>query len=466
MRTSCFRLIFAISDIGFSCVSDVYKQTAKFEFKKKRDLIASLYRIIFAHLLWQTMENQFRILSLDGGGSWALIQVKCLQKLFGADVHGRQVLRHFDLAIGNSGGSLVLAALMADFTLAETLEMFTAKDKRDKMFARLDFRIATLIPYVNEVLPRYSTDGKRAGLQELLNAKDEHFSAKTLIALAKEIGDANGKTTDFVIIGYDYYKNRAAFFRSNPYSKADTCNLPNNAGAKFNNVTILDAIHASSNAPVIYFDKPAEVTYTDPHSSPLYFWDGGVTGNNNPVLTGVVEAIANGHQARNIRVLSIGTGNTYLPLRSATDDDQDDLTIEAQPPSITGDIKKMSKSITGDPPDSATYIAFVMLYGGVTETRNEFIRLNPMVSVISDGTDDDGRKRWRLPDPDLINDFACLKEMEMDATAQEDVNRILRFCDSWLNDKVRNQPVRMNANYGVCIGFDTFADAANAFRQW
>ena len=49
----------------------------------------------------------FRILSLDGGGVWAVIQVKALIKLYG-DVTGRTVLQDFDLVAGTSGGSIVL----------------------------------------------------------------------------------------------------------------------------------------------------------------------------------------------------------------------------------------------------------------------------------------------------------------------------------------------------------------------
>ncbi|HMN13979.1 MAG TPA: hypothetical protein PKD55_16815 [Bellilinea sp.] len=59
----------------------------------------------------------YRILSLDGGGTWALIQVKALMKLFGEDARGRDVLRKFDLAepatvlpsCGDSGSAVAVA---------------------------------------------------------------------------------------------------------------------------------------------------------------------------------------------------------------------------------------------------------------------------------------------------------------------------------------------------------------------
>ena len=60
--------------------------------------------------------DRYRILSLDGGGSWALIQVKALIELFGPDKPGREVLQDFDLVAANSGGSIVLGCLVEDLS--------------------------------------------------------------------------------------------------------------------------------------------------------------------------------------------------------------------------------------------------------------------------------------------------------------------------------------------------------------
>jgi hypothetical protein len=48
----------------------------------------------------------YKILSLDGGGSWALIQARVLGKLYGDNTSGLDILKDFDLVIGNSGGTL------------------------------------------------------------------------------------------------------------------------------------------------------------------------------------------------------------------------------------------------------------------------------------------------------------------------------------------------------------------------
>jgi patatin-like phospholipase/acyl hydrolase len=56
----------------------------------------------------------YRILSLDGGGTWALIQVKALIALYDNEpaTSGHDVLRDFDLVAANSGGSIFLGGLL------------------------------------------------------------------------------------------------------------------------------------------------------------------------------------------------------------------------------------------------------------------------------------------------------------------------------------------------------------------
>ena len=75
---------------------------------------------------------KFRILSLDGGGSWALIQVMALIDLYGDNATGHEVLREFDLAAANSGGSIVLGGLVEDMPLVTLLNFFLSEEKRKK----------------------------------------------------------------------------------------------------------------------------------------------------------------------------------------------------------------------------------------------------------------------------------------------------------------------------------------------
>ncbi|MEH6618228.1 hypothetical protein [Maribacter arcticus] len=52
----------------------------------------------------------YKILSPDGGGSWAIIQLLTLKDSYG-NLNGHEILEKFDLVIANSRGNIVLAAL-------------------------------------------------------------------------------------------------------------------------------------------------------------------------------------------------------------------------------------------------------------------------------------------------------------------------------------------------------------------
>jgi patatin-like phospholipase/acyl hydrolase len=66
----------------------------------------------------------YRILALDGGGAWALIQVEALIALYGEATRGHDVLSRFDMAAANSGGSLVLGGLVENLTLGDIRTLF------------------------------------------------------------------------------------------------------------------------------------------------------------------------------------------------------------------------------------------------------------------------------------------------------------------------------------------------------
>src|SRR5262249_45337613 len=70
----------------------------------------------------------YRILCLDGGGRWSLISVMALQRLFGENARGHEVLANFDLVAANSGGSIVLGALAENMPLDRLLDFFRTSD--------------------------------------------------------------------------------------------------------------------------------------------------------------------------------------------------------------------------------------------------------------------------------------------------------------------------------------------------
>jgi len=77
-----------------------------------------------------------KILSLDGGGSWALVQVRALQEIYGADATGYDVLRNFDLVVATSGGSIVAAALAAGWPLTQLVQFFLSKSSAKRSLSK------------------------------------------------------------------------------------------------------------------------------------------------------------------------------------------------------------------------------------------------------------------------------------------------------------------------------------------
>src|ERR1700685_1062174 len=109
--------------------------------------------------------SEYRILSLDGGGPWALLQVMALQDLYG-DVTGHDVLRKFDLIAANSGGSLTLGGLILNWKLSDLLNMFLDDSKRSQIFVPATF-LEDPIAHLTQIAdfgPKYHTLGKYTGL--------------------------------------------------------------------------------------------------------------------------------------------------------------------------------------------------------------------------------------------------------------------------------------------------------------
>ena len=104
----------------------------------------------------------YNILSLDGGGSWAIIEVMTLQKLYGRDAPGSRVLKNFDLVVANSGGSIVAAALFLNMSLDRIYNLFNSEGERAKIFVPLPIQPLTQFTGLG---PRYNASRKLQGLR-------------------------------------------------------------------------------------------------------------------------------------------------------------------------------------------------------------------------------------------------------------------------------------------------------------
>lgn len=398
------------------------------------------------------MTKSVKILSIDGGGSWALIPIRALQNIYGLDATGHNVLKNFDYVVANSGGSIVVAGLMANMKLSGILNFFMQQSWRDQLFQKLPWY--KRIPRLMDFGPKYKTSQKLIGLHAALG----DFGGTGL----NEIKIKNNKDTDirFAFMAYDYDRDRAKFLRTYD-SQTGSLNT------KASRLNLAEAVHASSNAPIDFFDEPAQV------SSNKRYWDGALTGNNNPVLAGVVEAIGNGAKPEQIGVLSIGTGSTYLPMEgdgSAAVPAHAFALFQAKAKScLKNDIEKAAKTVLNDPPDAASFIAHVMLGGAMPSdtcklVSSPIVRMNPLIQPVRDT-----QNNWIKPACLTIEDFKTLVDLKMDATAQTEVDLIQRFCNLWINDTatntgvIPNQPIRSNGDLSCEIGCESFT-AAKA--QW
>ncbi len=183
----------------------------------------------------------YKILSLDGGGSWAILQLLTLKAKYG-DLKGHEILREYDLIIANSGGSIVLAALAENYTLSEALALFDKQEKRELIFHRNSF-INRFFPvdYIrlfSNFGPKYSAPKKREAFRKLFPKVDGMQMDEVPAFIQKE-------SLKIIVCTYDAMNNRAKFFRS--YG----------TGPDYDSVTLTQAAHGSSNAPIQYFDFPA-----------------------------------------------------------------------------------------------------------------------------------------------------------------------------------------------------------------
>ena len=389
---------------------------------------------------------KFRILSLDGGGTWALIQARVLQDLYGANAAGHDVLGNFDLVVANSGGSIVAAGLAENLRLDVILDMFKSKAVRDRLFVPLPWYkklnpIGWFVPS-----PRFSAAAKLAGLKSLLP------TGSTLSMKDLHIPGYRGNDVQFAVTAYDYDRDRGKFFRSNVASRAASVANPA-LTAPF-----AEAAHASSNAPVGYFDEPAL-------AAGLRFWDGAVAGFNNPVVVGAIEALANGIPAAEICMLSIGTGNTFLPRQAPGIPGY--LAKPDCEPSIGEDIKKMAGAVLADPPDTHSFIAYLMLGLALPGSAAQcplpsptLVRMNPLIQPRRDA-----QGAWRLPAGLNRDQFVRLVELDLAATEDEDVTLISDFCDLWFSGEVANQPIRANGELACEIGYSSYGAAKQAWQN-
>ena len=394
----------------------------------------------------------FRILSLDGGGPWALLQAMALERLY-PGLDGHQILGRFDLAVANSGGSITLAGLIKGLRPGEIARLFREQTWRDRIFVpRLPFE------FPGELLAKWSAARKLAGLRAVIDdGLLDPLSGRGMSDIGSYLEEKTGRTTRLMIAAYDLDRNRGRFFRSFP-------SVLGTESPAFE-PSLAEAVHASTHAPVMYFVGYAEVRDHNRPQDRRRFWDGALGGVNNPALAGVIEAKAHGFQ--DVAVLSIGTAATWAPIAPAAEAVHPALVARPAPVWVGEGVKRVAGAILADPPDNATRDADVLASTG-DEMR--VVRLNPMIRPVRE--DGVAGGRWRLPSGfeairpgDAVGAYEALRDMDMDAVAPEQVELIARLGVAWLADGIPNQLLRWNPTDGQPLrGHLRFSDARACWR--
>ncbi|MFL5773846.1 MAG: patatin-like phospholipase family protein [Flavisolibacter sp.] len=431
----------------------------------------------------------YKILSLDGGGSWAMIQAYVLNDLY-PGASGHEVLRQFDMAIGNSGGSLVLAALCNNMSPQQIIHVFDDESCRKKVFSKLSFaekmfparNRLSLFRNIFHIGPKYKTTRKLEGLREILTKHDNLFrdgkiSTPVVDTWMDELPAIIGKKDlQLIVAGFDYFRERVVFFRSNLDSNTDRFSRD-----KQFRITLGHAIHSSSNAPVNYFDEPASVKIerrekTEERIS--WFWDGGVAGFNNPVLAGLVEALTNGKgkDLSEYKILSLGTAlrqraiisdfstSSDPVIKKVYDENKDNpYVVSATHFKFLHDIQKVAGSILSDPPDSASFIACAFLHPSLQTDSPNLVRINPCISpILVDGI--------YQPATVYKNDelsFKKLLDIDMDAIEDSEIELIKDLCKKFITDSdpcIPNQYIRGDRKSDR-LGFGTYREAKKRWKE-
>lgn len=393
-----------------------------------------------------------KVLSLDGGGSWSILQAIALREIYkDTDVgtNCRNILNQFDVISANSGGSLMLAGMIekADEDIDEVIKMFKNEELLQEIFSKLkawERSIPEILARLAKVGPKYKAKRKIDGIKKALK--------NTGTLLMKDLRGQLSLHPQLVICGFDYDLSRAVFFKTELTAT---------------NYSLADVIDATSNAPVNYFNEPVKFEYD--HNEVHQFWDGAVGGYNNPVLIGITETMrifdSLPRTWEEIRVLSIGTGESQLPVTGFTDSSRavrPELMKSLQKSSLSKDIKKMSTSILSEPPDAANFIAHMFL-GGVESTSVNphpnpcIIRMNALLQpVLKEGI-------WTFPEklaPHEYEDFISLIGIGMDAIEKQEILKIETLGSWWTSDKVINQSIRYNGRtFENLIGYYSFSKA-------
>ena len=400
----------------------------------------------------------YKILSLDGGGSWAILQLLTLKERYKdelPELKGHFILQKFDMVIANSGGSIVLAALCANWTIDEALTLFDEKETRESIFSKNTFKETFWPVFITKWFslgPKYSSKRKYEAFRKEVFPELHKIPMNLLPA---HIGKNSLK---LVVSTFDALNNRAKFFKS--YSSDDDAH---------EYVPITKAIHGSSNAPVQYFDFPAKIKADS--NIWYYLWDGALGGFNNPIVAGIIEAFKLGVDMSKVAVISLGNGNKLMSKsQKETFYKHQSITIKERSKKwkvwrykyqfryFMDTVMNQAKTILFEPPDWANYVALIIMSMSKKENlENRLIRLSPIIHI---GESDEDN---------TITLLNKLYSLDMDLTCDDDIKIIKNCFDYWKAGKIKNQPIEFNVTRDNVLEYKTgdkyFEEGLNKWKS-
>jgi hypothetical protein len=127
----------------------------------------------------------------------------------------------------------------------------------------------------------------------------------------------------------------------------------------------------------------------------------------------------------------------------------------------------MASAITDDPPDIANYIAHTITGGrsGLeAPLDSRVVRMSPLVSPWPM----EEEHVYRFPVGWTAQEFSALRSTTMDAVEQEQIERIDKYCATWIANNAPNQAIRENSTrfdpWDPEIGFARFDQARAAWE--
>ncbi|NJO19169.1 MAG: patatin-like phospholipase family protein [Spirulinaceae cyanobacterium RM2_2_10] len=230
----------------------------------------------------------YRILSLDGGGIRGTISAQILSELEGAvrAETGQALHEYFQLIAGTSTGSILAAGLAIGKSGTELVDLYRQNGRRIFPYWGLGGlfspRRLSLLVQSGLSAPKFSHDGLRTVLQE-------QYGDRRLA----EVTPSGSNQPKLLITAYDTVTRYPLMFKSWRHAEW------------YASIYLWEASLCSSSAPT-YF--PAyQLVAGDRQCSAI---DGGV-GANNPTACAIAEAVRLGHSLADLRVFSIGTGQTF-----------------------------------------------------------------------------------------------------------------------------------------------------------